>query len=484
MEKPSLSTTQKAQAVNFDRNQYGTFAEIGAGQEVARWFFRVGGAAGTVAKSMSAYDMAVSDAIYGKSRRYVSQERLHHMLEHEYGLLHERLASERGAEARFFVFADTVAARSFSRQQDGLGWMGIRFQGAPGQEPNDIVLHVRLLDEDNVKQQEAVGIIGVNLVHAAMHYTTDPHRILGSLLDNLEPWRAEIGMVRFTGPDYAGVDNRLMALELVKRGLAKATLFNVCGEVVHPSEVLYGKPIIVERGSFRPVTHTTLHMLQSSKAQFVQEPSVQGENMTVLFEMTLHNLTDGDGIDEQDFLERVDILGAVGEDLAENYHIMVSNFAEYYRLAAYLLRYSKEPIGVAMGVPTLKELFEEKYYEELEGGILESFGRMFKNDLRLYVYPSLAEGGQVLNARNLQVASHLQSLYEYLLSNGFIRRIEDFREDYLPILSRDALKQIRSGDPQWEQLVPESVAQLIRERGLLGYQSASDTANPQENHHG
>ena len=285
-------------------------------------------------------------------------------------------------------------------------------------------------------------------------------------------------MVRFTGPDYAGVDNRLMALELVKRGLAKATLFNAGGEVVHPSEVLYGKPIILERGSFRPVTHTTLHMLQSSKAQFVQEPSVQSENMTVLFEMTLHNLTDGDGINEQDFLERVDILGAVGEELAENYHIMVSNFAEYYRLAAYLLRYTKEPIGVTMGVPTLKELFEEKYYEELEGGILESFGRMFKNDLRLYVYPSLAVGGQVLNARNLQVAGHLQSLYEYLLSNGFIRRIEDFREDYLSILSRDALKQIRSGDPQWEQSVPESVAQLIRERGLLGYQSAADTATP------
>ena len=476
MTEPNLSTTQKAQAVNFDSNQYGTFAEIGAGQEVARWFFRVGGAAGTIAKSMSAYDMAVSDAIYGKSRRYVSQERLHHMLEHEYGLLHERLAVERGDEARFFVFADTVAARSYSRQQDGLGWMGIRFQGAPAQEPNDIILHVRLLDEDNLKQQEAAGIIGVNLVHAAMHYTTDPHRILGSLLDNIEPWRAEIGMVRFTGPDYAEVDNRLMALELVKRGLAKATLFNAGGEVVHPSEVLYGKPIILERGSFRPVTHTTLHMLQSSKAQFVQEPSVQSENMTVLFEMTLHNLTDGDGINEQDFLERVDILGAVGEELAENYHIMVSNFAEYYRLAAYLLRYTKEPIGVTMGVPTLKELFEEKYYEELEGGILESFGRMFKNDLRLYVYPSLAVGGQVLNARNLQVAGHLQSLYEYLLSNGFIRRIEDFREDYLSILSRDALKQIRSGDPQWEQSVPESVAQLIRERGLLGYQSAADPA--------
>ena len=274
------------------------------------------------------------------------------------------------------MFADTVAARSYSRQQDGLAGWEFDF-GAPGQEPNDIILHVRLLDEDNLRQQEAAGIIGVNLVHAAMHYTTDPHRILGSLLDNIEPWRAEIGAVRFTGPDYAEVDNRLMALELVKRGLAKATLFNVDGEVVHPSEVLYGKPIILERGSFRPATHTTLHMLQSSKAQFAGTQCA-GENMTVLFEMTLHNLTDGDGINEQDFLERVDILGAVGEELAENYHIMVSNFAEYYRLAAYLLRYTKEPIGVTMGVPTLKELFEEKYYEELEGGILESFVRCSK----------------------------------------------------------------------------------------------------------
>lgn len=471
MEQPNLSTTQKAQAVNFDRNQYGTFAEIGAGQEVARWFFRVGGAAGTVAKSMSAYDMAVSDAIYGKASRYVSQERLLHMLDHEYGLLHERLAGERGAEARFFVFADTVAARSYSRQQDGLGWMGIRFQGAPGQEPNDIILHVRLLDEDNLKQQEAAGIIGVNLVHAAMHYTQDPHRILASLLENLEPWRAEVGMARFTGPDYAAVDNRLIALELVKRGIAKATLFNASGEVVHPTEVLYGKPIIVERGSFRPVTHTTLHMLQSSKAQFAQEPNVQEENMTVLFEMTLHNLTDEDGINERDFLERVDILSAVGNELAENYHVMVSNVAEYYRLAAYLLRYTKEPIGVAMGIPTLKELFEEKYYDQLEGGILESFGRMFKNDLRLYVYPALEESGQVCNVHNLDVASHLKHLYEYLLNNGFIRPINEFREDYLTIFSREALQQIRSGDASWEQSVPHAVACLIRDRGLLGYRA-------------
>lgn len=473
MKENKLNTAQKAQAINFDPNKYGTFAEIGAGQEVARWFFRVGGAAGTVAKSLSAYDMAVSDAIYGKSERYVSQERLAHMLDHEYGLLQKRLVVERGAEARFFVFADTIAARSYSRQQDGLGWMGIRFQGAPGKEPNDIVIHARLFDEDNIKQQEAVGIIGVNLIHAALEYTKDPHKILSSLKEGLEPWRSEIGMARFSGPDYTGVDNRLMALELVKQGLARASLFNVSGEVVHPTQVLYGKSIIVERGSFRPVTHTTLHMLQSAMAQFTKEPNVKNENVTVLFEMTLQNLKDSGEIDQNDFLDRVDILGAVGDELSENHHVMVSSFAEYYRLAGYLLRYTREPIGVAMGVPTLKELFEEKYYEDLEGGILESFGRMFKNDLRLYVYPTGGLDGTTVKVENLEVDTHLQGLFDYLSNSGSIKGIDGFREDYLKIFSRDALEKIRCGDHTWEGMVPEKVVNLIKERGMLGYKSSA-----------
>ena len=473
MKENNLNTAQKAQAINFDPNKYGTFAEIGAGQEVARWFFRVGGAAGTVAKSLSAYDMSVSDAIYGKSQRYVSQQRLEHMLDHEYSLLQKRLVDERGAQARFFVFADTIAARSYSRQQDGLGWMGIRFQGAPGKEPNDIVIHARLFDEDNIKQQEAVGIIGVNLIHAAMEYTNDPHKILGSLKDGLEPWRSEIGMARFSGPDYTGVDNRLMGLELVKQGLARASLFNASGEVVHPTQVLYGKSIIVERGSFRPVTHTTLHMLQSAMAQFTKEPNVKNEKVTVLFEMTLQNLKDSGEIDQNDFLDRVDILGAVGDELSENYHVMVSSFAEYYRLAGYLLRYTREPIGVAMGVPTLKELFEEKYYEDLEGGILESFGRMFKNDLRLYVYPTGGPDGTTVKVENLEVDTHLQGLFDYLSNNGSIRSIDGFRKDYLKLFSRDALEKIRCGDHTWEGMVPEKVVNLIKERGVLGYKSSA-----------
>jgi hypothetical protein len=468
MPEAELNTTQKVQAINFDHDKYGTFAEIGAGQEVARWFFQVGGAAGTVAKSMSAYDMAVSDAIYGDAERYVSQDRLLHMLDHEYDLLHKRLSTDRGNETRFFVYANTVAARSFSHQQDGQGWMGIRFQASPMAPPNDIIMQVRLLDEDNLNQQEAVGILGVNLVYGAMEYPENPHRILEELLDGLEPWRAEVGMLRFSGPDFEAVDNRIIALELVQKGLAKATLFNAGGQVVHPAEVLYHKPIVVERGSFRPVIHTTLHMLQSGMSQFVQERTVNGDDVTVLFEMTLQSLTDSGVIDHQDFLDRVDILGTVGEQLGEDYHIMVSNYAEYYRLAAYLFRFTKEPIGVVMGIPILQELFDEKYYTELEGGILESFGRMFKNDLRLYVYPSQDPDGSVMTVKNLRVQEHLQALYEYLVGNGFIRRIDNYREEYLSFLSSVALAKIRAGDPEWERMVPERVAVIIKKRGLLG----------------
>ena len=476
MADAKLNIAQKAQSINFDNTKYGTFAEIGAGQEVARWFFRVGAAAGTIAKTMSAYDMAVSDAIYGEAGRYVSQERLHHMLDHEYGLLVKRLAAERGSDTQFFVYANTVAARSYSRQTDGQGWMGIRFQGSPGAEPNDIIMHCRLLDEENLREQEAVGYLGVNLVHAALEYTNDPQRILEALLENLEPGRVEIGLLRFSGPDYSAVDNRLMALELVKRGYAKATLFGVSGEVVHPTEVLYADPIIVERGSFRPVTHTALHMLRSGLAQFENEITVPKDGVTVLFEMTLKNLTERGEIDHQDFLDRVDILGTVGETLDREYHVMVSNFGEMHRLAAYLFRYTKEPIGLVMGVPVLRELFEEKYYANLEGGILESFGRMFRNDLRLYVYPALTEGA-VTTAAEFDVPENLRGLLEYLLGEGSIRGIEDFNEEFLSIYSRDALTKIRDGDASWEAMVPRRVAAIIKERGLLGLKRLASEAN-------
>ncbi len=460
-----INTHQKALQVNLDAKNYGTFAEIGAGQEVARWFFRVGGASGTIAKTISAYDMMISDAIYGHSERYVSRQRLSTMLDHEYELMIERLNSKRGATTKFFVFADTVTTRSFLRHDEAHGWMGMRFQNAPHSEPSQIIIHIRMLDAENIQQQEALGIIGVNLVHGAL-YLEKEHDFILSLLDGLTAERVEVDMIKFSGPAFEKTDNRLMSLDLVQSGLTSSAMFTAEGEVVQPAEVLYKKPILVERGSFRPVTNVTIDMLEAAQAQFVQEPKVQGQEIVVLMEMTLKNLTSSGEINHQDFLNRVDILGTLGKT------VLISNYAEFHRLAAYLFRYTKQMIGVAMGVPTLRDIFEEKYYVDLEGGILESFGRLFKNDLKFYVYPYKdTTTGSIITSGNLRVAPNLRHLYSYLFENQFIQGLRGIKEEYLDIFSRDVLAQIQAGASGWEKSVPAQVAALIKERGLLGYGS-------------
>ncbi len=464
MDRESLDTHQKALQINLDPSKYGVFAEIGAGQEVARWFFRVGGAAGTIAKSISAYDMVISDAIYGSTERYVSRHRLKMMLDYEFRLLQERLGEKRGSNTRFFVFADTVAARSYNRKDESHGWMGIRFQTEPNAEPNQIIIHVRMLDRDNLPQQEALGIMGVNLIHGAMYRFDNPQLLVTSLIDNLTNERVEVDMIKFSGPAFAKVDNRVMSLQLVEHGLASSAMFTADGEVVQPAELLYKKAILVERGSFRPVTNVTVDMLQCAQAQFIQEPNVQGEDVIVLFEMTMKNLTTESGIDHQDFLDRVDLLGTLGKT------VLISNYGEYYRLAQYLFRSTKKMVGIVMGVPSLREIFDEKYYTDLEGGILESFGRLFKNALKLYVYPLQDSAtGSVVTANNLRVAPHLRHLYSYLVENHFIQSVEDYDPKCLPIFSRDVLARMKSGDQDWEGMVPPGVAAAIKERKLLGY---------------
>jgi len=464
MKREVLDTHQKALQVNLDANLYGTFAEIGAGQEVARWFFRVGGAAGTIAKAMSAYDMTFSDAIYGPCERYVSKQRINSMLDHEFRLLYERLDAKRGDQTRFFVFADTVAAKSFNGKNDPHGWLGIRFQSAPRTDPSQIIIHVRLLDKENVQEQEALGIMGVNLAHGANYLHEDPEALIISLLDSLTNERVEVDMIEFSGPDFEKVDNRLMSLKLVQNGLTQVAMFTASGEVVQPADALYKKTILIERGSFRPATNVSVDMLRCAQAQFIQEPRVQGEQIITIMEMTLKNLIDGDKIDHQDFIDRADILGALGKT------VLISNFAEYHRLAAYLFRHTKKIIGIVMGVPTLRELFDEKYYADLEGGILESFGRLFKNDLKMYAYPLLDQAtGSLITAGNLRVAPHLRHLYAYLVENRLIESVRDYDENCLSIFSRDVLKRLRSGDSTWESMVPSLVAQMIKRRKLLGY---------------
>ena len=460
-----VGTNKKAFQINLDIKKYGTFAEIGAGQEVARRFFHVGGAAGTIAKTMSAYDMTFSDAIYGPTDRYVSRVRLQTMLDHEYKLLIERLDTKFGGQRTFFVFADTVAARSFKQHNESHGWLGVRFQTQTRGEPSQIIIHVRLLDEVNVDQQEALGVIGVNLLYGAF-YHQEPERLISSLQENLNPGRIQVDLIKFSGPAFAGVDNRLMSLQLVSQGLTDAIMFTADGETVQPAEVFYRKAILVERGSFRPVTYATNDMLDGARRVFLKESGCSEKDLSVLMEMTLENLLSEGQLNHADFLARVDILGALGRT------VLVSRFGEYYRLAAYLSRYTNKMIGLVMGVPSLMEIFDEKYYLNLEGGILEALGRMFKGGLKLYVYPMMDEDSdKVITATKIEVAPNLRSLFQYLIDNQFIAEIADYNPDYLRIYPPVALAKLQAGDRGWEQMVPPEVAQIIKEREFFGYRA-------------
>lgn len=453
----------KAFQINMDPRIYGAFAEIGAGQEVARRFFSAGGAAGTVAKTISAYDMTFSDAIYGASGRYVSRARLESMLTHEYALMVERLDAKIGGERTFFSFADTVAARSFRRHDESHGWMGIRFQASPRAQPSEIILHARMLDPLNLQQQEALGILGLNLIYGAFYHTASPEKLIGSLLDNIAPGRIEIDMIRFSGPAFVEVDNRIMALQLVVQGLTNTALFRADGEVVIPADAFYKKPLLVERGSFRPVTLVTNDMLDCARSMFLSEEIIKNEEPEILMEITMKNLLSSGELDLRDFLDRVDLLGTIGRT------VLISNYGEYYKLVNYLTRYTDRMIGLPLGVPAMVEIFDEEYYAELEGGILEGLGRLFKKGVKLYVYPFLNSRRELVTANNFRVASNISRLYMHLLENGFIEAMEGYHSEYLDIKAPEVLGKIRAGDPTWEQMVSPAVAQIIKERRLFGH---------------
>ena len=465
-----IGTNRKAFRINLDGKRYGTFAEIGAGQEVARRFFHVGGASGTVAKTMSAYDMTFSDAIYGPTDRYVSRKRLQTMLDREYDLLVERLDKKLGQQRLFFVFADTVAARSFKQHSESHGWLGVRFQTECRREPCQIIIHVRMLDDTNVDQQEALGVIGVNLIHGAF-YHEKPEHLISSLQENLAPERIEVDMIKFSGPAFAQVDNRLMSLQLVSQGLTDAVMFLPDGETVQAADMLHKKAILVERGSFRPVTYATNDMLDGAKRKLLEESGANEADLVVLMEMTLENLLAEGQLNHADFLARVDILGALGRT------VLISKFGEYYKLAAYLSRYTSRLIGLVMGVPSLLQIFEEKYYLNLEGGILEALGRMFKGSVKLYVYPMIDEAtGKIITARQIQVASNLKALFQYLIDNNHVDEITDYNPEYLKIHPPEALAKLQTGDTAWETMVPPEVTEIIKRRGFFGWRPSSAAA--------
>src|ERR1700691_1039677 len=458
-------THQKALRINLDPRWYGTVAEIGAGQEVVRWFFRVGGAAGTVAKSISAYDMAVSDAVYGKAERYVSMGRLQGMLDKEFQLNVDRLGDERGDSTSFFAFADTVVARSYRGGNECHGWMGVKFQAQAHDEPSQIIMHVRMLDLEAWLQQEALGIAGVNLLYGAFFHHHEPDQLIESLLDRLTTGGIEIDMIQFRGIEFRGVDNRLMALKLVQLGLSGVAMFGPDREVLQPSEVLRKKAILVERGSFRPPTHVNLDMLETAKEKFAQDPAVAGKPILQLTEITMRNLLAGGAsdVDRRDFLARAELLAACGMT------VLITDYFDYYRLAAYIGERTTERIGIVMGVPSLVDLFNEANHALLPGGILESFGRLFKNDLRLYVYP-LRPGpdDELKTVDDIKVQPELQPLYDYLAGRGSFVNLDNYKPEYLHIFSRDVLRRIAASDASWEDMVPAEVAEIIKRRGFFG----------------
>jgi len=457
------SAQEKALNINLDAVRIGTFAEIGAGQEVARWFFHVGKASATVAKSISAYDMAVSDGIYGAADHYVSRARLQAMLDHEYGQLTAQLNPARGQKNAFFVFADTVATHGSARSSGGHGWLGIRFQDRPGAEPSEVILHIEMQDAFAASQQEAVGLVGVNLIYGAFTWHHDPAALIRSLMDGLDRRRVEIDMIKFTGPIFAGVDNRLMSLLLVEMGHTDAAMFTAGGEVVQPSELLHNRRVLIERGSFRPITNVTLNLLDDALEQLKQNAGAQPDEPVVLMEMTLNNLMTGRSIDHKDFLARADILGSLDKT------VMISSYARFDGVTSYLRQYTRNWIAMVAGLPTLAAIFDEQYYSDLPGGILEGLGKVFQGQMKLFAYPTLSsESGAVATAATLTVAPKLQHLYAYLLDNGLVEPIRRFSTDQLQVSPGEVLKMIQDGNDAWTSFVPAPAAALIRRDKLFG----------------
>lgn len=462
----TLDTDQKALEINLNEQIYGTFAEIGAGQEVARIFFKVGAAAGTIAKTMSAYDKTYSDEIYGPepSGRYVCESRLEKMLDHEYNLLTNRLSDIRPG-SKFFVFADTVATLNYSRTIKGNGWLGIRFQLNPDSKPNDIILHVRMLDNTTSQQQSAVGILGVNLLYGVYAFQDDLEKMIMSLVDEIKG-RVHIDMLRITGPDF-DVDNRLLAYWLVKHQLAPITMFNSTGQAIHASNLLYKKNIMVVRSNFRPYTVVTQNLIQSGFEQFRLDcEKDNGKPAYIFTEMMPARKTPGAENDEKDFLERADMLNLLGHS------VIVSNCREHEELVDYLNDFKFRKLGIAMGAKKVGKLIREKYEQYAETSLLLGFGKLFQNKVTLYVYPAKPSSqDDLLTSKNLKVPEELSFLYKHLLDNGRIVDIKNYRKEILHIFTKTALKKLRKGEEDWETLVPGQVADYIKKNNALGLKS-------------
>jgi len=459
---PSIKS--KALRINLNQNIYGTFAEIGAGQETVRNFFRAGGASGTIAKTISAYDKDFSDAIYGVERdgRYVTESRLKKMLSHEIGLIEERIDRANHPNKRFFAYANTVATIDFAKKYKGHGWLGIRYQTKPDEDYSEIILHIRFKENEAVLQQNTLGILGVNLIYGAYYKYDQPKKLLRYLYDHIDKDKIEIDTINFSGPKFDNVDNRLMSLQLIKNGMTDAVIFGPDGNNILPARILYKKNILTLRGSFRPVTKVNIDMYEKSLEMFLAENRVDKEKTISIFEITLSNLRAEGEIDEQDFMDRARLLCSLGHT------VMISNFQEYYKLVEYFSNYTRARLGLTMGVNNLVDIFDEKYYRHLSGGILEAFGKLFFKDLKVYLYPMHnPDTDEYTTSENLKVHPRMKELYKFFKYNGKVVDIENVNQEVLDIFSRTVLRMIENNEPGWEAMLPEGVGDIIKAKQLF-----------------
>lgn len=458
------SIKNKALRINLNRNIYGTFAEIGAGQETVRHFFRAGGASGTIAKAMSAYDKDFSDAVYGiqDDGRYVTEARLKRMLQYETDLIEQRISREKHPQKLFFTYANTVATIDFAKKYKGHGWVGIRFQASPDEDYSEIIIHVRFKETDARLQQITLGILGVNLIYGAFYKHDQPKKLLKYLYDHIDKDKIEIDMINFDGPRFTNVDNRLMSLQLLRNEMTEAVMFGPDGNNILSARILYKKNVLAMRGSFRPVTKVNMDMYVKAKSMFLASGKVQEDRLESIFEITLSNLKSQGEIDEEDFLHRAELLCSLGQT------VMISNFKEYYRLVEYFNNYTKERIGLVMGINNLVDVFDTKYYTHLSGGILEAFGKLFFKNLRVYLYPMLGDNNELITSENIKVHPRMKELYKFFKYNGRVVDIEDYNSSIMHIFSRGVLRMIAAGEDGWQEMLPEGIAELINEQNLFG----------------
>ncbi|MDA3912210.1 MAG: hypothetical protein PF448_12720 [Bacteroidales bacterium] len=467
MSQKSLSIKNKALSINLDREKYGVIAEIGGGQEVARAFFQAGGASGTVAKSISAYDKTFSDALYNKHKpgRYVSEDRLMKMLDSEYCELDKTLAKERGKDTVFFVFANTVEILNFHKTNQGHGWMGMKFQLKPGGPVNTVILHAILHENDASLQQYTLGNLGVNLIYACFNHYRRPNEFLRSLMDNLDRDRVEVNMLTMQGDDLDYVDNRLLSLQLVKNGMTSVSLFDRNGKVMRPAELFYKKHVMVLRGTFRPLTYTLVDMLRAGTAQFRKEVDFTKENSVTLCEMTINQIETDGNFDEKDFLDRVDVLNDNGQ------HVMITDFKEFYKLSEYFTRHKILDLRIVLGIDTLRKVMQTNYYHDLPGGILQAMGMLFPNNTTLYAYPAINEDNQILKTETIIPSCTEKSLLNYLIESARIVDITARKTNMIKQTPRAVMDMICAQNPEWEHYVPIRVAELIKAKRLFGYES-------------